>query len=113
MLENIGKISLILKTIQRAVTLVGLIYGHSTTLSLLRFHTNTRELVRQALARFATFYLTLERLYNEKRNLRKMFVSDSWTKNKLSKEEKGIGATKTVLNEFFWKSVAYTLKVLS
>lgn len=49
MLEDIGKLPLIKKTIQRAISLVGFIYSHSSTLSLLRFFTNKRELVRHAL----------------------------------------------------------------
>ena len=58
MLEDIGKIPLIKKTIQRGVNLVGFIYSHSSTLSLLRQFTNKRELVRHAVTRFATSYLS-------------------------------------------------------
>jgi len=36
MLENIGKLPLIKKTIQRGVSLVGFIYSHSSTFNLLR-----------------------------------------------------------------------------
>jgi len=36
MLEDIGKLPLIKKTIQKGVSLVGFIYSHSSTLSLLR-----------------------------------------------------------------------------
>ncbi|KAG5000304.1 hypothetical protein JHK87_021376 [Glycine soja] len=98
MLEDIGKLPLIKKTILRAISLVGFIYSHSSTLSLLRFFTNKRE---------------LERLHKEKGNLRKMFVSDDWTNNKLSKEAKGKEATKTVLMSAFWNNVLYILKVMA
>lgn len=113
MLEDIGKLPLIKKTIQRAISLVGFIYRHSSTLRLLRFFTNKRELVRHAITRFATSFLTLERLHKEKGNLRKMFVSDDWTNNKLSKEAKGKEATKTVLMSAFWNNVLYILKVMA
>jgi len=66
MLEDIGKLPLIRKTIRRAINLVGFIYAHSSTLSLLRNCTNKREWVRHAITRFATSYLTLERLHKEK-----------------------------------------------
>ncbi|KAL5187367.1 Serine hydroxymethyltransferase 7 [Glycine soja] len=56
MLEDIGKLPLIRKTIRRAINLVGFIYAHSSTLSLLRNFTNKRELVRQAVTRFATSF---------------------------------------------------------
>ncbi|KAG5034983.1 hypothetical protein JHK87_009893 [Glycine soja] len=113
MLEDIGKLPLIRKTIRRAINLVGFIYAHSSTLSLLRNFTNKRELVRHAITRFATSYLTLERLHKEKANIRKMFTSDEWTLNKLSKEPKGKEATKVVLMPSFWNSVVYTLKVMA
>ncbi|KAL5194284.1 PHD finger protein ING1 [Glycine soja] len=113
MLEDIGKLSLIRKTIRRAINLVGFIYAHSSTLSLLRNFTNKRELVRRAITRFVTSYLILERLHKEKTNIRKMFTSDEWTLNKLSKEPKGKEAAKVVLMPSFWNSVVYTLKVMA
>ncbi|KAL5165178.1 Cell division cycle protein 48 [Glycine soja] len=101
------------KTIRRAINLVGFIYAYSSTLRLLRNFTNKRELVRHAITRFATSYLTLERLHKEKANIRKMFTSDEWTLNKLSKEPKGKKAAKVVLMPSFWNSVVYTLKVMA
>ncbi|KAG4935752.1 hypothetical protein JHK85_050671 [Glycine max] len=91
----------------------GFIYAYSSTLRLLRNFTNKRELVRHAITRFATSYLTLERLHKEKANIRKMFTSDEWTLNKLSKEPKGKKAAKVVLMPSFWNSVVYTLKVMA
>ncbi|KAL5162331.1 hypothetical protein HKD37_07G019464 [Glycine soja] len=113
MLEDIGKLPLIRKTIRRAINLVGFIYAHSNTLSLSRNFTNKRELVRHAITRLATSYLTLERLHKEKANIRKMFTSDEWTLNKLSKEPKGKEAAKVVLMPSFWNSVVYILKVMA
>ncbi|XP_020236303.1 uncharacterized protein LOC109815898 [Cajanus cajan] len=49
MLEDIGKLPNIKKTIQRTISLIGFIYSHSSTLSLLRFYTNKKELVRHAM----------------------------------------------------------------
>ncbi|KAH1159190.1 hypothetical protein GYH30_031087 [Glycine max] len=71
------------------------------------------ELVRYAITRFATSYLTLERLHKEKANIRKMFTFDEWTLNKLSKDPKGKEAEKVVLMLSFWNSVVYTLKVMT
>ncbi|KAJ1431394.1 Ribonuclease H-like superfamily [Sesbania bispinosa] len=80
---------------------------------MLRFFTGGRELVRNAITRFATSYLSLERIHQEKTNLRKMFVSEEWNENKLSKEAKGKEATKTVLMPSFWKNVVFILKVMA
>ncbi|XP_019460033.1 PREDICTED: uncharacterized protein LOC109359793 [Lupinus angustifolius] len=112
MLEDIRKLPRIKMTIKRAISLIGFIYGHSSTLSLMRYFTKMRELVKHAVTHFATSFLSLERLYKEKSNLRKMFVSNEWTTNKLSKETKGKEATKIVLMPSFWKNVAYTIKVM-
>jgi len=101
MLEDIGKIPKIKKTIQKAISLVGFIYSHSSTLSLMRNFTSGRKLVRHAITRFATYFPSLERIHQEKANIRKMFVSDEWNANKLSKEAKGREATKTVLMPSF------------
>ncbi|KAG5016850.1 hypothetical protein JHK82_022495 [Glycine max] len=113
MLEDIGKLPLIRKTIRRAINPVGFIYVHSSTLSLLRNCTNKRELVRHAITRFVTSYLTLEWFHKEKVNIRKMFISDEWILSKLSKEPKGKEAAKVVLMPSFWNSVVYTLKVMT
>jgi len=113
MLEDIGKLPSIKKTIQREAGLVGFIYSHSSSLSLLRQFTNKRELVRHAVTRFATSYLSLQRLHQEKENLRKMFTSDEWSNNKLSKEAKGKEATKIVLIPLFWNHAVFTLKVMA
>ncbi|KAH1221145.1 hypothetical protein GmHk_12G034635 [Glycine max] len=97
----------------QVVTDNGSNYVLDGALSLLRNFTNKRELVRHAITRFATSYLTLERLHKEKDNIRKMFTSDEWTLNKLSKEPKGKEAAKVVLMPSFWNSVVYTLKVMA
>ncbi|XP_019442245.1 PREDICTED: uncharacterized protein LOC109346961 [Lupinus angustifolius] len=109
-LEDIGKLPRIKMTIKRVISLVGFIYGRSSTLSLMRHFIKKRELVKHVVTRFATSFLSLERLYENKANLRKMFVSDEWTTNKLSKEIKGNEATKIVLMRSFWKNDAYTMK---
>ena len=113
MLEDIGKLPLIKKTIQRGVSLVGFIYSHSSTLSLLRQFTNKRELVRHVVTRFSSSCLSLQRLHQENGKLRKMFTSNEWSNNKLSKEANGREATKFVLMPSFWNQVVFTLKVIA
>jgi len=113
MLEDTGKLPLIRKRIRRTINLVGFIYAHSSTLSLLRNYTNKRELVRHAITRFVTSYLTLEMLHKEKANITKMSISDEWILNKLSKEPKGQETTKLVFMPSFWNSVVYTFKVMA
>ncbi|XP_027350930.1 uncharacterized protein LOC113861986 isoform X1 [Abrus precatorius] len=111
-LEDIGKIPRVKRTIQRGVTLVGFIYNHSLTLNIMRKFTNKAELVRYGVTRFATTFLTLQRLHNKKNNLRKMFTSDEWLKSKTAKEAKGKRATDTVLMPSFWNDVVFCLKAM-
>ncbi|XLT29404.1 hypothetical protein HN873_060696, partial [Arachis hypogaea] len=79
---------------------------------MLRHFTNNKELVRHTVTRFATSFLSLERLYEEKGNMRRMFTSDEWAKNKLSKETKGRETTKIVIMPSFWNHVKYILKIM-
>ncbi|XP_057997207.1 uncharacterized protein LOC131176091 [Hevea brasiliensis] len=80
MLEDIGKIPKIHNTIKRAVTLNGYIYIRPGVVNMLRHFTGERELIRPVVTRFATAFLTLQRIRKHKANLRKMFTSEEWTK---------------------------------
>lgn len=112
MLEDIGKLPSIKETIQKGRSLVGYIYSHTFTIYLLKTFTNKKELMRSAITRFATSFLMLERVHEEKDNLRRMFTSDEWVQNTLSKDAKGREATEIVMMTPFWNNVVYILKVM-
>ncbi|RDX75635.1 hypothetical protein CR513_44464, partial [Mucuna pruriens] len=95
MLEEIGKIAKVKKVIQRGIKLVGYVYNHSMALNTMRKFTNKSELVRHSVTRFATTFLTLQRLHKQKANLRRMTVKDP----------KGKKATNIVLMPSFWNVV--------
>ncbi|GKV34247.1 hypothetical protein SLEP1_g42637 [Rubroshorea leprosula] len=111
-LEDIGKISKVKKTIQKAISLVGFIHNHSSTLNLMRRFTNKTELVRYGVTRFATNFLSLQNVYKQKVNLRKTFTSNEWTSSKLARDAKGVNAVSTVIAASFWNNVLYTLRVM-
>ncbi|GKV01898.1 hypothetical protein SLEP1_g14410 [Rubroshorea leprosula] len=71
-----------------------------------------QELARYGVTRFATTYLTLERVHKQKINLRKMFTSNEWMKSKFYKEVKGRRVTDVVLMPSFWNETVYALKVM-
>ncbi|KAL2320021.1 hypothetical protein Fmac_028990 [Flemingia macrophylla] len=112
MLEDIGKIPKVKKVILRGIKLVGYIYNHTLTLNTIRKYTNKVELVRHGVTRFATTFLTLQRLHKQKANLRRMFTSDKWLQSKGAKEAKGKKATEVVLLPSFWNDVVYALKAM-
>ena len=78
MLEDICKQDWIKDTIEHAKSITKYIYNHGWVLSLMRRHTQGRELVRPAVTRFATHFLTLQSLISQAQNLEKMFSSDEW-----------------------------------
>lgn len=112
MLEDIGKISRIKKAIGRGQFLVGFIYNHTLALNMMRKFTSMMELVRSGVTRFATTFLTLQRLYKQKNNLRRMFTSEEWLTTNIAKERKGKRATEIVLMTIFWSDVIYALKAM-
>ncbi|RVW65946.1 hypothetical protein CK203_007238 [Vitis vinifera] len=79
MLEDIGKLPNIKRTLERAISLNGYIYNRSGLLNMMRRFTGQRELLRPAKTRFATAFITLSRLHEQKNNLRKMFTSSDWS----------------------------------
>ncbi|XP_027193035.1 uncharacterized protein [Cicer arietinum] len=70
MLEDIGKIAKVKMVIQKGISLVGFIYNHTLALNIMRKNTGNVELVRHGVTRFATTFLTLQRLHKQKTNLR-------------------------------------------
>ncbi|XP_058010208.1 uncharacterized protein LOC110670461 [Hevea brasiliensis] len=111
MLEDIGKIPKIHNTIKRAVTLNGYIYIRPGVVNMLRHFTGERELIRPAVIRFATTFLTLQRIHKHKANLRKMFSSEEWTKSKWAKELFGKKVYSIVMMPTFWTNIVYILKI--
>ncbi|XP_010644982.2 uncharacterized protein LOC104877761 [Vitis vinifera] len=111
MLEDIGKLPNIKRTLERAISLNGYIYNRSGLLNMMRRFTGQRELLRPAKTRFATAFITLSRLHEQKNNLRKMFTSSDWSDSKWAKEQKGKTIANIVLMPSFWNTIVFCLKV--
>ena len=75
MLEDVGKLNVHTNTLLRVRQVVKFIYGHTWVLSLMRTFTKNHELIRPAITRFATAFLTLQSLYKQKQALIAMFPS--------------------------------------
>ncbi|XP_004497729.1 uncharacterized protein [Cicer arietinum] len=112
MLEDIGKIAKVKIVIQKGISLVGFIYNHTLALNITGKNTDNVELVRHGVTRFATTFLTLQRLHKQKTNLRKMFTSEEWLKSKAANNPKGKKATHIVLLTVIWNDIIYTLKIM-
>ena len=64
---------------------------------------NGKELVRAAIIRFATNFLTLQFLIQQKANLRKMFSCDEWNASQWSKKADGKDIVDKVYEKAFSK----------
>jgi hypothetical protein len=66
MLEDIGKIEWVKKTVEQGKSITRYIYNHSWVLNIMRKNTYGRELVRSVITRFATNFLTLQSMIDQK-----------------------------------------------
>ncbi|WVZ78409.1 hypothetical protein U9M48_026122, partial [Paspalum notatum var. saurae] len=104
MLEDIAKIPEFSSCINLAKKVSRFIYKHLRVLDLMREKIGG-DLVRAAVTRFATSFLTLASMHRHRQGLRSLFVSDEWHQNSLSKSPEGQLAENTVLSMAFWTRV--------
>ncbi|XP_063937668.1 uncharacterized protein LOC108193722 isoform X2 [Daucus carota subsp. sativus] len=105
MLEDVGKLPNIKKVINQARRCTTFIYRHGRVLQAMREHTNGMDLVRTGATRFATAFLTLQRLHKLRPALRKLFGSEYWIVSKLSKTENGRRVYEIVFSIAFWEGL--------
>lgn len=111
MLEDIGKMQMYSETIEKARTVTKFIYGHGIVLSMMRSFTNNHELLRPAVTRFATAYLTLRSIYKQKKGLTSMFASEQWSSCSWAKKPEGIRVRAIIMfDPKFWPHVALCVK---
>jgi hypothetical protein len=112
LLHDLAKFPWINETIRRARTTVNFVINHRLTLSIYRRNA-TRELLRHCETRFATFYITLKRVVEEKTSLRSIFCNVEWERSHLSKEGKGKNVEEIMLGNSFWQNVEKVLNICS
>ena len=78
---------------------------------MMRRFTKQRELLRSAKTWFATAFITLSRI-NEQRNNLRMFTSLHWIESKWANEQKGKNVANIIFMSSFWNIVVFCLKVL-
>lgn len=104
MLEDIGKLPRVEQTIVRARAVTVFLYAHTRVLALMRKFLG-KYLVRSGITRFATAYLNLKSLQDNKKELQKLFRSDELNDMDHLKKAKGKNAAKTIRSKTFWKAV--------
>ena len=103
MLEDIGKQDWVKDVIEQAKSITKYIYNHSWVLNLMRKNTRNMELVRPAITRFATHFLTLQSLISQEKNLQKMFSCDEWISSKWARREDAKETKKKLMIVHFGK----------
>jgi hypothetical protein len=111
MLEDIGKQEWIKNIVEHAKCITKYIYNHSWVLNLMRKNIEGRELVRPAITRFATHFLTLQSLISQAQNLKKMFSSDEWNESRWARKQDGKDTKKKVFDNTFWKKATEIVKI--
>ena len=108
MLEDIGKMKIHAETLEMAKGITQFIYNHGWILNLFRAHTKGKELLRPAITRFATSFLTLQRLYQLRQPLRKMFASEEFNRSTWAKKPNGVKVKRAVIStRSFWAKVLF------
>jgi len=111
MLEDFEKkIPLHHDTIANGKKITTYIYSRTGLISLLHKYTKGTDLIRPALTRFATSYLTLGCLNDNKGSLIKMFTSEEWQSSQFFKTRDGGFVESLILDKGFWKNILYCLR---
>ena len=103
MLQDIGKLDWVKNTVDHAKSITKFIYNHSWILSLMRRHTGGKDIIRLAITRFATHFLTLQSMFSQHRNLQKIFSSDEWNQSQWSLKQEGKELKKKLMKNILEK----------
>ncbi|XP_059623168.1 uncharacterized protein LOC132266331 [Cornus florida] len=99
------------ETIEDGRKIVSYIYSRCLLTHWMKEFTNGKELIRPAVTRFATSYLTLQRLNQLKGELINLFTSSKWKSSKFARTRNGKRIEGVALdNRNFWTNVANCLR---
>jgi len=111
MLEDFEKkIPLHHDTIANGKKITTYIYLRIGLISLLHKYSEGKDLIRAANTRFATSYLTLGCLNDNRGSLIKMFKSSEWQSNQFAKTRDGGLVENFILDKGFWKNILNCLR---
>ncbi|XP_077232698.1 uncharacterized protein LOC143870117 [Tasmannia lanceolata] len=111
MLEDFVKIKWVGECMDKGKKITKFIYNRTWLLNLMRKEfTEGKELVRPAVTRFATSFVTLQSLLDHRAGLKRLFQSKKWISSHFAKLEEGKEVEKIVLNSTFWKKMQYVKK---
>lgn len=99
-------------TIKKGRKITTYIYSRTMLISMLKKFTKGRDLVRPGITRFATAYLTLSCLNDNKASLMCMFSSNEWKSSKFSSTPEGRKVEGMALDSRLWKNIIICFKAV-
>eukprot|EP00253_Pinus_taeda_P004356 PITA_04356 len=78
----------------------------------MRKHTGGKDIIRPAITRFATHFLTLQSMLSQNRNLQKMFSSDEWNQSNWFNKPESKELKNKVNEETFWRKAVEIVKLV-
>ncbi|XP_075103752.1 uncharacterized protein LOC142178319 [Nicotiana tabacum] len=99
------------KMLKLAIKVHSCIVQKPLLLNMMKRFTKQRSLVKPAKTGFATAFLTLHRMYEQKGNLKKLFVSYEYTSSAYRREARGRESADIILSPSFWNNMVHTLKI--
>eukprot|EP00253_Pinus_taeda_P017474 PITA_17474 len=112
MLEDIGKLHWIHQVVDKEKSITKYLYNHIIVLNTMRKYTEGKEIVRPAMTRFATNFISLQFVVEQKINLKRMSLGPEWMASKHSKTLEGIEVVALMFNDGFWKDVEDIIVVM-
>ena len=98
------------ETIANGRRITTYIYSRASLIALLHYFTKGKHLIRPAVTRCATSYLTLDCLNRNKEVLMRMFTSKSWKSSGFARTTSGRHVENLVMDSKFWKNIVVCLK---
>lgn len=109
-LHDIGKIPWVQENINLVRKTIKFILNHRLTLSIFRKFA-TKNLLRPGETRFATHYIALKRLVEQRNAMRSLVCNEEWMNNNLAKSKHGKMLENTIFNHSFWESAEKILSI--
>ncbi|XP_013614068.1 PREDICTED: uncharacterized protein LOC106320246 [Brassica oleracea var. oleracea] len=112
-LEDVGKLPMVLDLVKRMSKVTIFVYNHQWPLSFLRKRSGWREIIRPGETRFATSFIALQSLYQHKEDLQVLVTSTDPEFKKLLKSSKTREMKSIVLDERAWNNCLVIVKIMT
>eukprot|EP00253_Pinus_taeda_P023821 PITA_23821 len=105
MLEDICKLQWIHEVVEKEKSITKYLYNHIIVLNTMRKYIEGKEIIRPGVTRFATNFLYLQFVVEQKINLKRMSLGHEWMEYKNLNTLERIEFMAFVFNDGFWKDV--------